>query len=356
MGLDYFQLEDYLKRADESKHDGFEHPTSIEEPIGKYEGGKRLVSVSARTNGTTILTPEKQMYRLHPHDFVSPNFNQDTNGKWVRERFLEQTSDGWMFNCIGDGLELRTNMLDNGESHRQGWWHTDYKQTREGQEGWRLPTAEEFAEIGYALLLLSKDPRYHNQVQLILDGNQQENIPGLRQHISRWPVLADHIEYKSNLKARITNPYGKDETVAVPEYPNGLVIATEQHEGLLGIMSKEHRKVLDEASWLKVLAGNKYTELAQIMQFIAPRLERQAKFVRQTREYDEPAAVEPYLREARIWTPSQQSRNNYSGRVASLGFDIIGIDLDFDDGVGGWPAFGVRSAKNFPQEIKGQHL
>lgn len=336
MGLDYFQLEDYLKGADEGKHDGFEHPTSGEDPIGKYKGGKRFISTSARTNGTTILTPEKQMYLLNRHDYIS--WEKNDAGDWVQARWLEQTPDGWLFNCIGDGLEYRTLLLDNGDEHTQNWWHTDYKQTREGQEGWRLPTTEEAIEMFYSLLLLSKDPRYHSQVRLILDGNQQENIPGLRQNIDRWPILADHIQYGRNLQARITNPYGKDETREIPYHSSGLVIAPQQHEGLLGA-----QKTPDEESWLEALAGSRWPLLPQILQFIAPRRQHNVSYSQQTTE-PEPSSPQPHLREARIWTPSQRLRDNYSGRIASLDFFSIRIDLDFDVG-GIRPAFGVRDVK-----------
>jgi len=325
MTLDYNRLKQYLTRADSEERAGFNHPERMESPIGKHGKGAtfeptpRFISTSARTNGTTILTPRKYFNLLHAHD-APPGL-------------LERTEHGWLFRDLRIGgepqnLEYRTFLLDNEERHPQHWWHNDYQQTREGREGWRLPTTEEIIALADQTRILDKT-HYHNDVQLILNGDPQNNIPGLRRNIGRWPILADHIQYGNNFRATITNPLGKKEKVTIPIYQNNyLTLAPEQHEGLLGTQVTP-----DEAAWLEALVGEKWAQLPQILQFIAPRQQIQAP---ESFGHEQ----ESHLQEARIWTPEQQDRNRYPGRVVHLGVGGFSVDV-----VSVGPAFGVRSAQ-----------
>lgn len=288
------------------------------------------------------------------------NFVEDKNGDRVVRSYIERTDDGWVFRSITvrdhvaeekqkawgipvenveprfitKDYEWHAGLLDNGADHRQYYWNGNYRLTEEGKEGWLLPSSELFFEIMYRVMLLDKDPQHQPVTRPFL--------ADLRENLGNWPLLADHVQYGDSLSARITNPYGKDVGVDIPVYEGDTcVLAEGQDEQLLG-----SQVLSDEFSWLEALVGNKWPLLPQVIQFVASRVEDDFQYSKQGEE-SEPTISVHNLRETRLWTPDQAGRNTVPGRIVSVDDDVggdwvvLGFGYDYD----GWPAFGVRCAR-----------
>lgn len=229
-------------------------------------------------NATAVKEYEQVFGAVYSPRFQSYNLIDLLNPHDYPEGLLERTDEGWLFRDLKvDGklqnLELRAGLLDNGEKHTQNWWLDNYQQTSEGMEGWRLPTLEEFTEMGYALKCLSNDQKYRRMVRSVVYGNPQEKLEGLKRmcHMAH-PYFADTIRFGYFSPAdQITKGYDKAKDILLPEHGDVIIVGFEQkelesdYEDPLALTNTLRAK----PDWLEVLAGEKWPALGEMLQYLS---------------------------------------------------------------------------------------